>query len=116
MAGGGSLDMKELKQALKRMMDAYTQRLRVGAAATATATLLRERSSRLRAGALAAARACEAACTTLRAARGDSSVGSELGDIISGKGMKAADVAKKWDTSGDGEIDKKEVRVAGSNP
>ena len=93
------------------MMDAHAKRARLGAAAKATAAALRERARRQSDGALmAAARATEAACAALKVARGSVSVGSKLGEDISSKGMRAADVVALWDASGDGVIDRNEFR------
>lgn len=108
--GGGTLDTKELKQALKKMMDAHSNMLKLGDNTKAAAAKFREQAKEVRDGHLATLLAFEAACAALKAARSETSVGSELGDIIAGKGMKAADVARKWDSSGDGDIDKKEFQ------
>lgn len=104
------MDLKELKRALKKMMDIHSKRVKEGAAGEATAAAVRERARRHRDGILVAARASEAACASLVAARNDSTIGSKLGETIGGKGMKAGDIALQWDASGDGEIDKKEFR------
>jgi Ca2+-binding EF-hand superfamily protein len=109
--GGGELDMKELKAALKQMIDAHNNRKKAGSAALANAKSLRGKAMALKDGeALSAARASEAMCVKLEEMRNSSTVESKLGDFINSKGMKAGDVAKKWDTSGDGELDKKEFR------
>ena len=108
--GGGDLDTPELKRALKQMMEASKNRTKLGDAAKVAAAALRGRASRVRSEQLPTVQAAEAACAALRAARAASTIGSELGDIIAGKGLKAADVAKKWDSSGDGEIDQREFR------
>ena len=109
--GGGELDMKELKAALKKMIDAHSNRKKAGSAALRHVNLLRERAKALKEGeALAAARASEAMCVKLLEVRSSMTIGSQLGDVINKKGMKVGDVAKKWDTSGDGELDKKEFR------
>lgn len=104
------MDLRELKRALKKMMDTHSKRIKEGAAGEATAAAVRERARKHRDGILVVARASEAACASLVAARNESTVRSKLGDIINGKGMKAGDIASQWDASGDGEIDKKEFR------
>ena len=108
--GGGELDMGELKAALKKMIAAHANRKAVGATATVKVAAKREKGKALREGSIAAAvRASEVAITTLQELRRTSSIDSQLGDIINSKGWKASDVATKWDASGDGELDKKEV-------
>ena len=108
--GGGELDMSELKAALKQMIAAYANRKAAGASAMVKVAAKREQAKALREGSIAAAvRASEAAVTTLQELRKISSIDSQLGDIINSKGWKASDVATKWDASGDGELDQKEV-------
>ena len=108
--GGGELDMSELKAALKQMIAAHANRKAAGASAMVKVAAKREQAKALREGSIAAAvRASEVAITTLQELRRTSSIDSQLGDIINSKGWKASDVATKWDASGDGELDKKEV-------
>ena len=109
--GGGELDMKELKASLKKMMAAHANRKALTAAAMAKVAAKREQATALKEGSIAAAvRASEEAVARLEALRKKSSIDSQLGDAINNKGLKASDVATKWDASGDGELDKKEVR------
>ena len=108
--GGGELDMGELKAALKNMMSAHSNRKAAGATAMVKVAAKREQAKALREGSIAAAVTdSEAAVAALQKLRRTSSIESQLGDIINSKGWKASDVATKWDASGDGELDKKEV-------
>ena len=108
--GGGQLDMAELKTALKKMMSADANRKATSATGMAKAKAKREQARALRDGSIGVAvRASEAAVAALQQLKQNPSIDSQLGDIINSKGMKANDVATKWDASGDGELDAKEV-------
>lgn len=110
--GGGELSMAELKVAFKKMIAAHNNRKAAHDNAMAKATAFRERAKALREGSIACAvRASEAACVAFQEVGKSGSLNSQLGDVINSKGMKASDVATKWDASGDGELDKKEVIV-----
>jgi len=110
--GGGELNMEELKSALKKMIAAHNNRKATHAIAMAKVTTFHERAKALREGSIASAvRASEAACLAFQEVRKLGSLGSQLGEVINSKGMKASDVATKWDASGDGELDKKEFRA-----
>jgi hypothetical protein len=109
--GGGELDMAELKTAFKKMMSAYANRKATSAAGMAKVEAKREQARALRDDSIGVAvRASEAAVAALQELKQNPSIASQLGDIINIKGMKANDVVTKWDASGDGELDAKEVR------
>lgn len=108
---GGSLDLAELKPALKFLLDSAYD-------AEAEAEALRRRAEECRAK---AAQIEEAAKATEAAEKAEASVvelksaitgppAVQLGKIITSRNLKVSDIIIKWDPSNDGSVDKKEFR------
>ena len=108
--GGGDLSISELKQAFAMLQEESRKSKSNSADALVRAAKLREKAAGVREGVLAATHKSNEAAKELVRVRKEASVGSMLGDMINGQGLKAADLVKQWDTSGDGEIDKGEFR------
>jgi len=108
---GGSLDLSELKPALKFLLESAH-------GAEAEAVALQELAAQLKEKALQteeAARATELAekeeQELERIKGGDGPPDVQLGALIMKRNLKIGDVVTKWDPSGDGSVDKSEFRV-----
>ena len=106
--GGGDLDVAELKAAFKKFKDTAHKARSSANAENAVADEKRAKAERIREVGRQVAKKEAMAAELLEMRKGG--VGAKLGDIINLKNMKAADVARAWDKSGDGEIDMKEFR------
>lgn len=107
--GGGTLDLVEIRAALKKLQDA------AGAMAKVAATI-REKIDRIKhletlaQQAFDATTAMEEATAEIERLSSNKSVSARLGAQIVSKRLKVADVIQKWDANGDGELDKVEFR------
>ena len=110
--GGGKLDVFELKGAMKALAEASDKYIK-SAAGT------RARIGNLRTQALEATKTAETTAVSERAIREIESIqqnkgiDARLGTLLEQKAsaMKVSDIVQKWDTSGDGLIDKDEFRT-----
>ena len=109
--GGGSLDLGELKPALKYLLDAAQGAEDEAARLRAVALELRDKAAQTEAAALAteAAEREEAELERLKHELGPPDV--QLGNLILKRNMKIGDVLTKWDPSNDGSVDKGEFRA-----
>jgi Ca2+-binding EF-hand superfamily protein len=107
--GSGSLDVAELKAALKKLQDTAASSKAGASLAQERAGELRARAAELRNGVLAATIASERALEELQQLQ-RGTLRTKLGELLVAKGVKMGDIVAKWDRSGDGEIDKAEFR------
>ena len=109
--GGGSLDLGELKPALKFLLDAAQGAEDEAARLRAAALELRDKATQTEAAAQATlcAEREEAELYRLKHELGPPDV--QLGNIILKRNMKIGDVLTKWDPSNDGSVDKGEFRA-----
>ena len=111
--GSGELDSNELKRALKKLQVTAVEAANVASGAQGRMDLLHQKMKRLQ-EVLDATLASEQACDEMIDMQGNkSSVGAQVGSIMQKKGLRAADIASKWDESNDGSIDKAEFRKVG---
>ena len=109
--GGGSLDLAELKPALKFLLDAAQGAEDDAARFRQQAAELREKAAQTEAAAQVteAAESEEAELEKLKNTLGPPDV--QLGNLIIKRNLKIGDIITKWDPSNDGSVDKKEFRA-----
>lgn len=100
--GGGSLDLAELKPALKMLKDAATKAEAEASAMREQGALLRQKAEAVREVARAT-KAVEEASARVREAQADeATVEQQLSTQIASRSLKVADVVSKWDREGRG--------------
>ena len=107
--GGGTLDIPEIKAALKKLKDDAADARAGAGAARARGAVLRKKAAIIREGPKVAALETEKAATEFKKIR-KGTVGSRLVEFLHLKGIKAVSAVSQWDTSGDGELSKVEFR------
>ena len=107
--GGGTLDLAELKSAMRRFRDASDRVVHETEQIHREAAQMRERAAQI-SKVLEATRASEQADMRLEQLRSRKSAGAKLGTILVSRNLKVSDLVNKWDPSGDGEVDKAEFR------
>ena len=108
--GSGSLDVHEMKLALKQLHDAAARGSSEEAAIVSAVERFRKRAEAASNAAKVTA-TYEAACAKLKAHKmGGNPLKERVGVALSAKGMKVNEMVLKWDTNGNGEIEKEEFR------
>jgi len=105
--GGGSLELSELKPALKKLQDRSAKADQDAANLKASAASLRERA----AGVIKLAETTEeveAEEKRLSSAVADMRVDAKIGALILKRNLKVGELVKKWDKDGDGTVTSKE--------
>ena len=108
--GGGSLDLAEVKTALKALKDAASTAEGEAEAMRDKATARRAQAAVVVAAAEAAA-LVEAADVAIIELQNNPTVASRLGAILVAKNYKVSELIAKWDCDGDGSISKDEFRT-----
>ena len=108
--GSGTLDMKEVKVALKKLQEEHAtvdqreeqQRVRASS---------KRRLAESFSNAVAATIDFEEASKVLAKMRDDQDMGAKLGELIKRRNIKVSELVGTWDEDGSGYIDRKEFRV-----
>jgi len=100
---GGTLDVSELKAALKKLQDAARTNATEHAKIALRVDALRERAASVQAVADATARA-EDLEVKLKEVDGKKPAGARLGLLLQRKSMKVGELVAKWDKTGSGQI------------
>lgn len=104
---GGSLDVAELKKALKALKDSAVDAARSEAETRELMAQLQARVEQAR-QVMSKTKASEEAEIKLEALRNNKSVGARLGQLLVTRNLKVTDLIVSWDADGTGEVDKKE--------
>ena len=106
---GGTLDVSELKNALKTLQVQALDRASKSSHLRALADKYHEHGKQASEVAIATA-AFEKASQELDELRGNKTVAAQIGDCLSRKSMKVGELVMLWDKNGNGEVDKGEFR------
>jgi Ca2+-binding EF-hand superfamily protein len=112
--GGGSLDVDELKDALRQCCESAAKYAELSANARSKITRLQERTTQAREAAAAMAAVENANVEIERiSAMVNTSTEFRLGTLLLQKAssLKMSDIVRKWDANGDGKIDPDEFRL-----
>jgi Ca2+-binding EF-hand superfamily protein len=112
--GGGSLDVDELKDALRQCCESAAKYAELSANARSKITRLQERMAQAREAAAAMAAVENANVEIERiSAMVNTSTEFRLGTLLLQKAssLKMSDIVRKWDANGDGKIDPDEFRL-----
>ena len=104
-----ALDVPEIKSALKKLKAAAAHTQANASMARAHGAALRVKADKIRKGVKAITLEAEAVATAIKAIR-KGTMASRLGEFMFKHGIKPHELAAKWDSSGNGEIDKSEFR------
>ena len=112
--GGGSLDVDELKDALRQCCESAAKYAELSANARSKITRLQERMAQAREAAAAMAAVENANAEIERISSSvNTSIEFRLGTLLLQKAssLKMSDIVRKWDANGDGKIDPDEFRL-----
>ena len=107
--GNGNLDVPEIKVALKKLKSAAAAMKADEDAARVRATALRDKATCIREGVKATTVKAEQIAEDLKILK-RGNLASRLGDHLHKHGIKAAELAAKWDKNGTGEVSKPSFR------